>query len=110
RLRGRLRGDRGGAQGGRGRRGGGQRRGEAPGGQRLEARPAGARGSRRGGAGVPERGGAPGLAVRGRRAMSEVTEVLRAIEQGDPHAASQLLPLVYQELRRLAALKLAREG
>ena len=35
--------------------------------------------------------------------MSEVTRVLSAIEGGDPHAAEQLLPLVYQELRQLAA-------
>src|SRR5439155_28642 len=41
--------------------------------------------------------------------MSEVTRVLSAIEQGDPHAAEQLLPLVYQELRQLAAQKLAQE-
>jgi RNA polymerase sigma factor (TIGR02999 family) len=41
--------------------------------------------------------------------MSEVTRILSAIEQGDPHAAAQLLPLVYDELRRLAAQKLARE-
>lgn len=41
--------------------------------------------------------------------MSEVTRVLSAIEEGDPHAAEQLLPLVYQELRRLAAQKLAQE-
>jgi RNA polymerase sigma factor (TIGR02999 family) len=41
--------------------------------------------------------------------MSEVTRILSAIEQGDPHAAEQLLPLVYDELRRLAAQKLARE-
>ncbi len=41
--------------------------------------------------------------------MSEVTRVLSAIEQGDPHAAEQLLPLVYDELRRLAAGQLARE-
>jgi RNA polymerase sigma factor (TIGR02999 family) len=41
--------------------------------------------------------------------MPEVTRILSAIEQGDPHAASQLLPLVYAELRRLAAQKLARE-
>ena len=41
--------------------------------------------------------------------MSEVTRVLSAIEQGDPHAAEQLLPLVYQELRHLAAQKLAQE-
>jgi RNA polymerase sigma factor (TIGR02999 family) len=42
-------------------------------------------------------------------AMSEVTRILSAIEQGDPHAASQLLPLVYDELRQLAAHKLAQE-
>jgi RNA polymerase sigma factor (TIGR02999 family) len=41
--------------------------------------------------------------------MSEVTRVLCAIEEGDPHAAEQLLPLVYDELRRLAAQKLAQE-
>ncbi len=41
--------------------------------------------------------------------MSEVTRILNAIEQGDPHAASQLLPIVYDELRQLAAAKLARE-
>src|SRR6516225_9609564 len=41
--------------------------------------------------------------------MSDVTRVLSAIEQGDPKAAEQLLPLVYEELRHLAALKMARE-
>src|SRR5437660_12116895 len=41
--------------------------------------------------------------------MSEVTRVLSAIEQGDPQAAEQLLPLVYDELRKLAAQKLAEE-
>ena len=41
--------------------------------------------------------------------MTEVTRVLAAIEQGDPRAAGQLLPLVYNELRRLAAQKLAQE-
>jgi RNA polymerase sigma factor (TIGR02999 family) len=41
--------------------------------------------------------------------MSDVTRILAAIEQGDPHASAQLLPLVYDELRKLAALKLARE-
>jgi RNA polymerase sigma factor (TIGR02999 family) len=41
--------------------------------------------------------------------MSDVTRILSAIEQGDPHAASQLLPLVYDELRKLAAQKLAHE-
>jgi RNA polymerase sigma factor (TIGR02999 family) len=43
-------------------------------------------------------------------AVSDVTRILSAIEQGDPHAAEQLLPLVYQELRHLAAHKLAREA
>jgi hypothetical protein len=41
--------------------------------------------------------------------MSEVTRILSAIEQGEPHAAEQLLPLVYEELRKLAAQKLAQE-
>src|SRR6476659_6434205 len=41
--------------------------------------------------------------------MSEVTRVLGRIERGDPHAADQLLPLVYDELRQLAAQKLAQE-
>ncbi len=42
--------------------------------------------------------------------MSDVTRILSAIEQGDPHAAEQLLPLVYDELRKLAARRLAREA
>jgi len=42
--------------------------------------------------------------------MSEVTRILSAIDQGDPHAAEQLLPLVYDELRKLAALKMAQEA
>jgi RNA polymerase sigma factor (TIGR02999 family) len=41
--------------------------------------------------------------------MSEVTRILSAIEQGDPHAAEQLLPLVYDELRKLAAQKIVQE-
>ena len=41
--------------------------------------------------------------------MNDVTRILSAIEQGDPQAAEQLLPMVYDELRRLAALKIARE-
>jgi len=41
--------------------------------------------------------------------MPEITEVLSAIEAGDPQAAAQLLPLVYDELRRLAAQKMAHE-
>ena len=46
-------------------------------------------------------GGAPG--------MDEVTRILSAIERGDEQAAEQLLPLVYDELRKLAAQKLAQE-
>src|SRR5262245_11816729 len=42
--------------------------------------------------------------------MSEVTRILSAIEQGDPSAAEQLLPLVYDELRKLAAQRLAHEA
>jgi RNA polymerase sigma factor (TIGR02999 family) len=41
--------------------------------------------------------------------MNEVTRILAAVEQGDPHAASQLLPLVYAELRQLAAQKMGQE-
>jgi RNA polymerase sigma factor (TIGR02999 family) len=41
--------------------------------------------------------------------MTDVTQILSAIEQGDAHAAEQLLPLVYDELRKLAAVKLAQE-
>jgi len=41
--------------------------------------------------------------------MTDVTRILSAVEQGDPHAAEQLLPLVYCELRKLAAQKLAQE-
>jgi RNA polymerase sigma factor (TIGR02999 family) len=41
--------------------------------------------------------------------MTQVTRILSAIEHGDPHAAEQLLPLVYDELRSLAAQKLAQE-
>jgi RNA polymerase sigma factor (TIGR02999 family) len=43
------------------------------------------------------------------RPMNEVTRILSAINEGDPHAAEQLLPLVYDELRKLAARKLDRE-
>ena len=42
--------------------------------------------------------------------MADVTQILAAIEQGDPHAAEQLLPLVYDELRKLAAQRLAQEN
>ncbi len=41
--------------------------------------------------------------------LPDVTGILKAIEEGDPHAAEQLLPLVYDELRKLAAAKLAQE-
>jgi RNA polymerase sigma factor (TIGR02999 family) len=55
----------------------------------------------------------PGLVLAGNSAeptsMSDVTRILSAIENGDSHAAEQLLPLVYDELRRLAAQKMAQE-
>ena len=41
--------------------------------------------------------------------MTDVTRILSVIEQGDPSAADQLLPLVYEELRKLAAQKMAQE-
>jgi RNA polymerase sigma factor (TIGR02999 family) len=41
--------------------------------------------------------------------MNEVTRILCAIDEGDPHAAAQLLPLVYEELRQLAAQRMAQE-
>jgi RNA polymerase sigma factor (TIGR02999 family) len=43
------------------------------------------------------------------RAMSDVTRILSAIERGDENASAKLLPLVYQELRKLAAAKLSKE-
>ncbi|MHC4406460.1 MAG: ECF-type sigma factor [Planctomycetota bacterium] len=42
--------------------------------------------------------------------MTDVTRILNAIEQGDPSTAEQLLPLVYDELRKLAAQKMAQEA
>lgn len=42
--------------------------------------------------------------------MSDVTQILQAIERGDPKAADELLPLVYEELRKLAAYKMANES
>lgn len=42
--------------------------------------------------------------------MREVTQILRAIEEGEQHAGEKLLPLVYEELRRLAAQRLAQES
>src|SRR5260370_16743286 len=62
------------------------------------------RGTRRAshdGMGQGRRGGPPG--------MNDLTRILSAIEQGDPQAAAQLLPLAYDELRKLAARKLAQE-
>src|SRR5262249_38785948 len=44
------------------------------------------------------------------RSMSDITQILNAIEQGNSQAADQLLPLVYDELRKLAAQKLAQEA
>jgi hypothetical protein len=41
--------------------------------------------------------------------MSQVTGILSAIEQGDPHDAERLLPLVYDDLRKLAAERMAQE-
>src|SRR6516225_2573080 len=52
------------------------------------------------------RPGRPSEAV----SMNDLTQILSAIEQGDPRAAEQLLPLVYDELRKLAAARLAREN
>ena len=49
------------------------------------------------------------LTKRMLHSMSDVTRILNAIDQGDPHAAGELLPLVYDELRKLAAQKLAQE-
>src|SRR5262245_24068844 len=51
----------------------------------------------------------PAIGFSRAAAMSEVTRVLSAIEQGDPRASGELLPLVYEELRRLATAKLAHE-
>src|SRR5262245_9351619 len=59
--------------------------------------------------GVPLRTSCRGSRPRGATPMTDVTHILSAIEQGDPHAAEQLLPLVYDELRQLAAAKLAQE-
>src|ERR1700730_8032400 len=41
--------------------------------------------------------------------MAEITQILNALDEGDTHAAGQLLPLVYEELRQLAAQRLAQE-
>ena len=42
--------------------------------------------------------------------MSDITRILNSIEQGDPRAADELLPLIYAELRRMAAQKMAKEA
>src|SRR4051794_23712362 len=60
----------------------------------------------------PSGRGAPAARATGRAGggtMDAITQVLHAIEQGDPRAAEQLLPLVYDELRKLAAEKMANE-
>ena len=49
----------------------------------------------------------PGTSVPSVPPMSDVTRILSAIDRGDPHAAEQLLPLVYNELRKLAAERMA---
>ena len=43
------------------------------------------------------------------KSMADVTQILAAVERGDPHAAEHLLPIVYDELRKLAAARLADE-
>lgn len=50
------------------------------------------------------------LLIREYLRVPEVTQILAQIEQGDPHAAAELLPLVYEELRKLAAYRLAQEA
>jgi len=42
--------------------------------------------------------------------MSDATQLLTAVEQGEPHAAEKLLELVYQDLRRLATLRMTQDG
>src|SRR5271166_832343 len=42
--------------------------------------------------------------------MNDVTRLLHAIDEGDPHSAEELLPLVYEELRKLASARMARES
>lgn len=50
------------------------------------------------------------ILFRTRISMSDVTQLLQAIEHGDAKAAHELLPLVYQELRRLASHEMANEA
>src|SRR5438094_3812386 len=52
----------------------------------------------------------PGRARGRMAAMADVTQILSAIEAGDPRAAAELLPLVYDELRKLAAARMAAEA
>ena len=51
----------------------------------------------------------PGRGISAETRLSEVTHILRRASEGDPTAAGELLPLIYEELRRLAAAKMARE-
>ena len=71
---------------------------------RSEPRSAGRRGVLLSGFGLPFTSAS---VYKGR--VSEVTRMLEAIQQGDPKAAEELLPLVYDELRRLAEHKMASE-
>src|SRR5262249_28364427 len=73
----------------------------------LPAADGGMGGSRPGAGAVFRSRGGPGGDMLG--GMADVTQILSAIEQGDPHAAAELLPLVYDELRKLAAARLAGE-
>src|SRR5262249_17222797 len=50
-----------------------------------------------------------GFSPASSKAMRDVTHILERVQQGEPKAAEELLPLVYQELRKLAALKMAQE-
>jgi hypothetical protein len=61
------------------------------------------------GCGAPTLLGIPPRARYHLRSMGAVTELLGALGQGDPHAASRLLPLAYDELRKLAAQRMAQE-
>lgn len=51
----------------------------------------------------------PRLSTRTAGSMADISEILSALDRGDPQAAAQLLPLVYDELRRLAAQKLEKK-
>lgn len=58
----------------------------------------------------PIMGGIPAPTRRKRPTVSEFTRILSATDEGDRHAADQLLPLVYGELRKLAGQKMAQES